>query len=84
MLSSIISSGGDILVLLAILIAFLSALFISMPAHEFAHVKLIHLEPIDIISFFTIFLKTPYNEIRISKNENMAIMIIGTIPKRVY
>lgn len=37
MLSSIISSGGDILVLLAILIAFLSALFISMPAHEFAH-----------------------------------------------
>lgn len=37
MLGSIISSGGNILVLLAILIAFLSALFISMPAHEFAH-----------------------------------------------
>lgn len=37
MLGSLISSGAHLLALLAVMIAFLSALFISMPAHEFAH-----------------------------------------------
>lgn len=37
MLGSIIASSGNVLMVLAILIAFLSALSISMPAHEFAH-----------------------------------------------
>lgn len=39
MLSSILSFGGVFLVAVAVIIAFLSALFISMPAHEFAHAK---------------------------------------------
>lgn len=39
MLSSILSLGGGFLVAVAVIIAFLSALFISMPAHEFAHAK---------------------------------------------
>lgn len=39
MLSSILSLGGDFLLAVAVIVAFLSALFISMPAHEFAHAK---------------------------------------------
>lgn len=37
MLSSVINSSGTFLMMLAMMLAFLSALFISMPAHEFAH-----------------------------------------------